>query len=75
MKTYACKVKDYYGVVYTVGYFLSSSPAEALERAVRDCGVNAWAEEVSSDGEIIRTVDDLIHAENDYTAQRMAGGR
>ena len=75
MKTYACKVLDYVGAEYTVGYFLSSSPAEALERAVRDCGPTAWAVMVDDEDRMIDTIEGLMQAENDYTRQRAVGGK
>ena len=74
MKTYACRVTDYVGASYTVGYFLSSSPAEALERARQDWGKNASAVEVEDRDRMILTIDSLIDAENSYMSSRIREG-
>lgn len=71
MKTYKLRAVDYVGAVYDVGFFLSSSPAEASERARREWGPQATAEEVQD--VVIDSIDKQIAFENELTHKKLAG--
>lgn len=62
MKTFALKVKDSTGTVYTPGFIIADTKEEAVARAKREWGGTAWAEFCIDP--TIETIDDLISHEN-----------
>ncbi len=72
MKTYAIKQNDYVGATYTVGYAIANTPAEAAEKA-KAIHPNAWADEIKTQDDMARAIEDLLDDANRETHHRMRG--
>lgn len=70
MKTYAIQQKDFVGAIYTIGYTLANTPGEAAARA-REMHQDAYSQEITTQDEMGRAIEDILDAANAVTHKRM----